>query len=309
LTGSGAWIVVAPGTPAERLVPISGRLLVGRECAGADPDRCLIVDDPSVSRDHVEVRVLPARQPELIDRSTNGTHVNGRRVERGTPIALRSGDRIEVGSTELQFRTTDAAEPIVDELHSTIRETGTTTLAIAVGDIVGYTGLTLKHDPSAVAAATDTLFTALGALVSSHGGTVGNYAGDAMFVAWDAGRNPDAAALSVRFALAADELVRGRAPDLLLRDAAGDPLRMGWGVTLGEAGIGRPSAGREELHGEAVILAFRLAGLASRGETSAVLVAADAAKAAPGAANYGKSEWLAAKGYDTTVEIFSATRS
>jgi class 3 adenylate cyclase len=281
-------------------------LLVGRECAGADPGRCLILDDPSISRDHLEVRVRSARPPELVDHSTNGTYVNGRRVERGSPIRLRSGDKIELGSLVLQFRTLSPSESIVDDVHSTLKDSGISTLAIVVGDIIGYTGLTLRHDPLSIAGATDALFTALGSLVTVHGGTVGNFAGDAMFVAWDTRRNRDAATAAVQFALEANQLVAERAPDLPVRDVSGGPLRMGWAVTLGEAGIGRPSAAREELHGKAVVLAFRLAGLAGRGETPAVLVSADVARAAPQAATYGEAELLSAKGYETGIEIRAA---
>ena len=92
------WVVVGPGTDAERAVPVQGRLLVGRECAGVDPGRCLIVDDAAVSRDHFEIRIDPGRGAILVDLSTNGTRVNGRRVERAEPIALHDLDVIELGT-------------------------------------------------------------------------------------------------------------------------------------------------------------------------------------------------------------------
>ena len=43
-----AWVVVASDTPDERTVPVEGRLLVGRECVGADAHKCLILEDPLV---------------------------------------------------------------------------------------------------------------------------------------------------------------------------------------------------------------------------------------------------------------------
>ena len=81
-----------------RVMAISAdRVVVGRsrECD-------VRVDDGNVSRRHFEiVRESPATWVVVDLGSTNGTEVNGRKVERRT--ALDDGDRITVGSTELVF--------------------------------------------------------------------------------------------------------------------------------------------------------------------------------------------------------------
>ena len=60
----------------------------------------IVVADLNVSRRHAEVR-LEGDGHWLVDLgSTNGTLVNGKQVKR---VKLESGDRIEVGSTELVF--------------------------------------------------------------------------------------------------------------------------------------------------------------------------------------------------------------
>ena len=85
-------------TVGGRVVPLSGdRVVVGRsrECD-------VRVDDGNVSRRHFEiVHESPATWVVVDLGSTNGTEVNGRKVERRT--ALDDGDRITVGSTELVF--------------------------------------------------------------------------------------------------------------------------------------------------------------------------------------------------------------
>lgn len=81
-----------------------------------------------------------------------------------------------------------------------------------------------------------------------------------------------------------------------MRDGEGAGVRMGWGVTLGEAAASRPSPGREAVHGDGVNLAFRLAGLAGRTGLAPVLVSSEAADAAPAAAQYGEAIELAVKG-------------
>jgi hypothetical protein len=77
-----------------RLVPPS--LVIGR---GADAD--LRLTDSGVSRRHAELHVDPD-QVVLVDlQSTNGTSVNGRRVER---VTLADGDRISFGATVIVYR-------------------------------------------------------------------------------------------------------------------------------------------------------------------------------------------------------------
>jgi pSer/pThr/pTyr-binding forkhead associated (FHA) protein len=76
-----------------RLLPGSIRT-VGR-ATGAD----FIVDAPLVSRVHCRLTVAPDGTLEVRDlESTNGTFVNGERIEKAH---LKSGDRLGVGRIEL----------------------------------------------------------------------------------------------------------------------------------------------------------------------------------------------------------------
>ena len=78
-----------------RLLPGSMRT-VGR-ATGAD----FIVDAPLVSRVHCRLTVAPDGSLEVRDlESTNGTFVNGERVDRAL---LRRGDRLGVGRVELMI--------------------------------------------------------------------------------------------------------------------------------------------------------------------------------------------------------------
>jgi pSer/pThr/pTyr-binding forkhead associated (FHA) protein len=91
------WILrtVTEGQPEKtfRLLPGSIRTL-GR-ATGAD----FIVDAALVSRVHCRLTVLPDGTLEVRDlESTNGTYVNGARVERAR---LQAGDRLGVGRVEL----------------------------------------------------------------------------------------------------------------------------------------------------------------------------------------------------------------
>lgn len=278
-----------------------GRLFVGRECAGIEPRQRLIVDERSISRDHFELRSDSGGTTRLIDHSTNGTWLNGRRVERGEPVKLADGDRIEVGELTLEFRAS-AVAPSHVETDLTIRTAGVIPLAIVVGDVIGYTSMTERHGAEPVARTMETVFASLRDLLPAYRGTVGNYVGDALFAAWDTRRDEQALANAIGFALDAARL----AADLPGPDEA--PLRMGWAVTFGEAVAGRPALSRDSIHGDAVNLAFRLASLAGREGLPDVLVTAEVVEGAPRAAVFAPIDELSIKGRTAPVRAFEARR-
>ena len=91
------WILrTITDTSAEqtfRILP-GGVRTIGR-ATGAD----FIVDAALVSRVHCRLTALPGGQLEVRDlESTNGTYVNGQRVD---VARLVSGDRLQVGRVEL----------------------------------------------------------------------------------------------------------------------------------------------------------------------------------------------------------------
>jgi pSer/pThr/pTyr-binding forkhead associated (FHA) protein len=86
-------------TADEAEAPFSFRILPGNiKTVGRAPRADFIVDAPLVSRLHCRV-TAGAAELEVVDlESTNGTFVNGQRVERA---CLRAGDRLGVGRVEL----------------------------------------------------------------------------------------------------------------------------------------------------------------------------------------------------------------
>ena len=91
------WILrtVEEGAPEKTFRLLAGGVRTIGRATGAD----FIVDAPLVSRVHCRLTVLPSGELEVKDLdSTNGTFVNGKRVEAGT---LASGDRLGLGKFEL----------------------------------------------------------------------------------------------------------------------------------------------------------------------------------------------------------------
>jgi hypothetical protein len=80
-----------------------------RVAIGSDPDNELVIDEPTVSRRHAEV-ALRAGIFEIRDLgSTNGTFVNGRKVDGLTPI--QAGDEIRFGGVRFYVRAETRTQP------------------------------------------------------------------------------------------------------------------------------------------------------------------------------------------------------
>ncbi|HVS68471.1 MAG TPA: adenylate/guanylate cyclase domain-containing protein [Mycobacteriales bacterium] len=300
-----AWVVSAPGSPEERAVRVDGRLFIGRECAGVDDAHRLLVEEAAVSRDHAEIRTS-ADGVHVVDRSTNGTRVNGRRIERDEWHPLADGDVLMIGSTELTLRVLEDLAVSAERQSATERAMASGRMAILVGDIVNYTTLTETRGAVAVAAAAEELWREVRPLVIEYGGTVNNYAGDAVLATWDATED-DGVAAALRCALAADVAVTARADELEVRALDGGPIRMGWAVTAGEVAVGRTSPSKLAVFGDAVNLAFRLSGIAGREGMPAVLVTNEVAPIVPPDVSLGAPADVVVKGKTGATTVRGAT--
>jgi len=89
-------LVLLDNDEAVRTLAVGRRVRIGRQ---ADND--LVVTDPGVSRHHAEVTNERGTCTLRDLGSTNGTLVNGTRVGEH---ALRDGDRIQIGSSVIEFR-------------------------------------------------------------------------------------------------------------------------------------------------------------------------------------------------------------
>ena len=91
--GAGAGSIVLPN--GDRFALTESVISVGRH-----PDSNLVLADPNVSRNHAEIRPQGERYVVVDLGSTNGTRVNGVRVD--TQV-LQDGDDIAFGNTRMRF--------------------------------------------------------------------------------------------------------------------------------------------------------------------------------------------------------------
>jgi pSer/pThr/pTyr-binding forkhead associated (FHA) protein len=61
----------------------------------------VVIDDPNVSRRHAEIRPRGGSWVLTDLGSTNGSSLNGRRID--SPEVIRPGDEIELGTSVLRF--------------------------------------------------------------------------------------------------------------------------------------------------------------------------------------------------------------
>jgi DNA-binding NtrC family response regulator len=92
-------VVYTPGKPATRaqLRELQGQVPLGRR---ADPCDGIVLEDAAASRLHAMVEVAGS-DVRLVDRSSNGSFVNGRRVQEQS---LTDGDVLRLGDSLVVFR-------------------------------------------------------------------------------------------------------------------------------------------------------------------------------------------------------------
>jgi len=306
MSGTIATVVVNPGTDTERSVPVHGRLVVGRECAGVDDaHRLVLTDDDAISREHLEIRLdTEHRRAVFIDMSTNGTRLNGTRVERAVPVPLRNGDRFAIGRAQLEFRSDHFVEGGATDIGKTSRYVTNTSMVLVVGDIVGYSTLSEQTDSTVVLAALEELWDGLRRLLVEYRGTLNSYAGDALFAVWEAEPLQQGASDAVGFARAARHHVTQVAPRLAIQSAGGGPIRMGWAVVHGPVAVSTLPGAQPAVIGDTTNLAFRLSGVAAREDMPDILATAAVHEALDGPDEWTGPHTVRVKGRAGDVVVF-----
>jgi adenylate cyclase len=292
----GYLVVVEPGGQ-ERRVPIFDQLVVGRECAGVSEDRRLVISDLEISRSHLEIRLDAATdQAFVIDTSTNGTLLNGMRLERAVPMPISPDDQIRLGDIKMTFRSNRFQAKGQINPALTRARIGEAAMVMVVGDITNYSTISQVTDNKVIATSLNHLWQELGHILRAHRGTLNHYAGDALYAVWDLQMLPSANELAIDFALAANQRVEELGPQLPLRGPDGSPIHMGWGVVQGMAALAAMTRSVEAVIGDATNVAFRLSGLAGRLGRHAVMVTSAVHVAAEGKFVWGDPEQVELKG-------------
>ena len=306
-----AYVVLDPGTANEASLPLHDRLFVGRECAGVDDDhRFLLPEDLAVSRNHLELRVDPEQGIAMVvDTSSNGSRVNGIRIERSVGVPLNHGDVIQLGDHKLELRV--VSSPVRPAGGAKPRETvsiaNPTVMALVVGDLINFSTVSEHADHQILARDIDILYTELRKLLGGFSGTLVDYVGDAFFASWELDADPDGPINALRFTLAAADRVAELTDKFELRYADGSPLRMGWGVTMGPVIMQLMPGAVVMVLGDATNLAFRISSIANREHRPNILAQQPVRDAAEGFFTFGEPETVFVKGREGAETIYGVS--
>ncbi len=164
--------------------------LVGRTFSlGRSKDNNVVFTSTKVSRRHALVHAQGGAEFSLVDLgSSNGTHLNGRRVIQ--PVALQHGDVIQIGEQSLVFRLETLSTPEDDcyrtEAQRTEQEARELTCWFLVLDIENFVRLTSEVSTEALARMVGAWVGECQRLLESHGGTLSKFLGDGLLAYWDA---------------------------------------------------------------------------------------------------------------------------
>ena len=308
-TGVLAYLIASPGKSDEQSIPILDHLFVGRECSGIDEQHRFLIKDRSVSRAHIEVHLdVEHDHAWLVDRSTNGTRLNGSRMERSLPVQIMPGDRVQVGPVEFLFFSRNFIAQAEVDSRQTVRSVDMNELVMVVGDIVTFSTISEYTEGHVLLESIDRVYSELRRLLNTHHGTLSNYVGDAFFATWETGAAPEAAASAVGFALGSAARVREVAPSLPLRDPDGQPIRMGFGVAMGPAAVGMMAGAIVNVLGDATNVTFRLSGIAARSGWPDVVVTDAVHALTAGMFTFDEPAEVDVKGRVGKVKVYGVAR-
>lgn len=302
------YVVLDPGGDGPPTVTLIDRIFVGRECAGVDDSRRIVLgEDVAVSRNHLEIRVdVGSSRAVVVDTSSNGTRINGIRIERSVAVPLSDGDRIQVGSHVLEFRgaTVVARGTEHASAGSTVSIDTPTKMAMVMGDLINFSTVSEQADHQVLGRDVDTLYRELRELLAQHKGTLVDYVGDAFFASWEFDADPAAADNALAFVLAAAKRVSECTAGFELRYADGSPLRMGWAVTMGSVVIRLMPGAVVMVLGDAVNVGFRIASIAGREGRPDILAIQAVREASEEPFRFGEPETVPVKGRLGTETIY-----
>ena len=175
-----AWLDIG-----DRQFPLVGRTF----SLGRSKDNNVVFISPKVSRRHALVHAQGGSEFSLVDLgSSNGTHLNGRRVVQ--PMSLQHGDVIQIGEQSLIFRLETAhgsADQIyVTEAQMTVRDVNEFTCWFLLADVENFVKLSSEVPAEELAQMVGAWLGECQRVIEKNGGTLSKFLGDGFLVYWNA---------------------------------------------------------------------------------------------------------------------------
>ena len=253
----------------------------------------MVFSSAKVSRRHALVHTAGDSEFSLVDLgSSNGTHLNGRRVIQ--PVGLQSGDTIQIGEQSIVFHlaapATAEEEIFFTEAQMTIRDVRELTCWFLLLDIENFVQLSSRLPTEEMARMVGIWIAECQQVIEKNGGTVLKFLGDGLLVYWNTNFTEPAQVARTLDTLSA------------MQTRQQPPFRCG--IHLGKAVFGAAqAAGELTTLGQDLNYLFRMERVAAAHGFPCLLSAAARAQLAP----LGDSQALGAfplKGFEGEHEFF-----
>jgi adenylate cyclase len=168
----------------DRQFPLVGKTL----SLGRAKDNTVVFTSNKVSRRHALVHAQGNSEFCLVDLgSSNGTHLNGRRVIH--PVMLQDGDVIQIGEESMVFRL-ETIGPSQEECYQTeaqmtVREVKDLTCWFLVMDIENFVQLSSEQPTEELALTVGAWLAECQRLIESHSGALSKFLGDGVLSYWN----------------------------------------------------------------------------------------------------------------------------
>jgi adenylate cyclase len=236
--------------------------LVGKTFSlGRAKDNNIVFSSNKVSRRHALVHAQGGSEFSLVDLgSSNGTHLNGRRVIH--PLMLQDGDVIQIGEESMVFRLENMQTPeeqcYQTETQLTVREVNEITCWFLVMDIENFVQLSSERPTEELARTVGSWLAECQRVIESHGGALSKFLGDGVLVYWNARFSEPASVAAALTALRTMQLHRQ------------PPFR--WALHFGTAAFGAASApGELSAIGQDLNFLFRLERVAAENNFPSII--------------------------------------
>ena len=256
---------------------------------GRSQDSTIRLQDNGISRQHATIRREGSHWWITDLGSANGSYVND--VALSAARALRTGDRIQLGTLVLFFDQDDGEEDDggsgmqTQMLRTMALPVKTIKATLLVGDLRGFTSISAQLTAEEVAKMLREWYADCEAILKPRGATIDKFIGDGVFAYWPRVDQNTHAQAAEAARLLSDPEASNSPTRRWVKDNLGISVQCNVGVNVGEVALGAMGRGVNTAVGEAVNVTFRIESLTRKLETP-VLVSDDFAQGWPDVGQY-----------------------
>lgn len=200
---------------------------------GRSQDNEIVVDEPTVSRNHALIKQIGQKYYLIDVGSSNGTYKDAKRVHN--PTLLENKSIVQCGNMQFIFY-----DNVVDENDEETQIAMTSSIVmdsiVLVADIKGYTAFTEAMDIRVVSKVMSKWFKQVSHVIEETNGYIDSFIGDCVYARWDLENNFESLAISVlQVAKQINDITRAITKEYT---SGKFPLNVGVGITFGEVVVG-----------------------------------------------------------------------